>query len=168
MPSVGSLKVNLRGDEQVQAIMRTAPDILRDLMTAEVTDQTLALLDRVRTKASGSAIGVDKGKLLASIRPTIRVSKGAVRGKVRSSGVKYFGVVNFGGRLPARVIKAKKARALHMVATSGELFAAVVNHPAYNVGRHEIMYSSLDEIRPAADAALRQTVEVAVEKVKGR
>jgi hypothetical protein len=164
VPAIAQVKVNLRGDDVVRRIMQDAPDILRDVMVGEVTNQTLALLDRVRRKAGGDVIGVKTGKLLASIKPQVRASKNQVRGKVRASGTKYFGVVNFGGRLQARDIRPTKARALHMLATSAELFAAIVRHPAYEVGRHEVMYSSLDELRAGAVEALRAAVGMAAER----
>lgn len=168
MAPIGMVRANLKGDDVVRELMRTAPDILRDEETREVTDLTLALLGRIRAKAAGELIKVDTGKLASGFRPSVRVSKGTVRGRVRNSGVPYFGVINFGGELQARVIEAKIGRALRFMATEGELFAAMVHHPAYKVGRHEVMYSSLDEMRSDAQEGMRRAVDLAVERASKR
>lgn len=167
MASRAFIRANLKGDDVVQQLMRAAPDILRDEETRVVTDLTLALLGRIRAKASGEVIKVDTGKLESGFKPSVRVTKGTVRGRVRNTGVPYFGVINFGGELQARVIEAKNGRALHFMATSGELFAAMVHHPAYKVGRHEVMYSSRDEMADQAQAGIRGAVDVALERARG-
>lgn len=166
MARIGMVRASLKGDDVVRELMRTAPDILRDEETRVVTDLTLALLARIQGKASGEVIKVDTGKLASGFKASVRTTKGTVRGRIRNSGVPYFGVVNFGGELQARVIKAKNGRALHFMATSGELYAAMVNHPAYTVGKHEVMYSSLDEQRAGAQESMRGAVDIALERAK--
>jgi|GEM_PF-2587774 hypothetical protein len=129
------------------------PDVVKDALVGEVTLLTELLYGAVKEKAGGDVLKVITGTYLESFQEKVKVNPKSVVGQVFTKDPRA-GVLEWGGHTPPRVIAAKNVRALHFLATSGELFAAVVHHPGANIKPHSVLNATLQEQKDDIQARL--------------
>lgn len=145
------LKIELKGDSEIMARLDHAPATIRRELTKEVTALVLLLEGHIkRDKLSGQVLHVRSGDLRRSVHavlPVAQTSAGVVGRVAQSGDVKYGGIHEFGGRTPAHIIEASKAKALHFMMGGKEIFAKRVNHPGSQMPERSYMRSSLADLR---------------------
>src|SRR5579863_6402182 len=99
------------------------------------------LLGIVRGKASGDVLQEHTGEYVASIKSKTRVNPKSVSGQVYSSDPRA-GILEWGGRLPAREIVPSRVKALRFLASSGDIFAGLVHWPGAQIKPHSIFHST--------------------------
>lgn len=147
-------------DSRLRARLFAMPDRVRAALYRRVSALAVQLADRVRRKLSGEVLQVRTGRLRASIFEDVRQGKSSVEARVASSGdVKYAGIHEYGGTIPAHVVVPSKARALHWLAPSGaSVFATRASIPAVTMPERSFLRSSLAEMRAQIVEELTEAV----------
>jgi phage gpG-like protein len=118
-----------------------------------------ALLDKVRLdKLSGGVLNSRTGALAASISADVAATSDGVTASVSSSGVRYAGIQEYGGKTAAHEIVPTKGQALAFL-VGGELrFARRIMHPGSVIPERSYLRSSLDELGPEIEAQMSAAV----------
>jgi len=147
----------IRGDTELVTRLAALPDSIRRSLRAKTWELALRLEALVKAKLTNQVLHVLTGALRASIASEITEDATGVRGRVFSSGdVKYAAIHEFGGYIPPHDIYPSKARALHFVVGSKEIFAAHVRFPGADMPERSYLRSSLEDMRSEIVEGLRQ------------
>ena len=153
------LNVTLVGDRELVAKMTAMPSKVHASLLRKVTSLSLQLESKVKAALSGPVLKVQTGALRRSIFETVEDSPTKVVGKVASSGdVKYAGIHEFGGVIPAHDIVPSKAQALAFVLGGKQIFAKRVHIPDVTMPERSFLRSSLGEMAPQIETGLRDAV----------
>ena len=153
------LSVQLVGDRELVAKLQAMPARVHDALLKKVMTLALQLEAKVKQKLSGEVLNVRSGALRRSIFETIQDDPTTVVGKVASSGdVKYAGIHEFGGTIPAHEIVPNKAMALAFVIGGKQVFATRVEIPDVQMPQRSYLRSSLTEMEPQIVEGLREAV----------
>ena len=154
------LNIQMRGDQELMAKIDAAPNTVKRELTTTVTKLVLELENKIKSdKLSGQVLNVVSGDLRASVFAMLPVEDTGtgVVGTVRQSGdVKYGAIHEFGGKTPAHVIVATKAKALAFMWGGKQVFFKSVNHPGSVMPERSFMRSALGEMR---DEAIREMTD---------
>jgi hypothetical protein len=145
-------------DARVRVRLDAMPDALRTRLRSIVQTLDNELLSRVQSKTP-----VKTGKLLASFRGHVRSTKTKVSGTVTIDksikGERGIGaIIEAGATVPAHEILPNVKKALAFLGSAGQVFAAVVHHPADNIPAVHMLSSSLDEMSGEIVTELEDTV----------
>ncbi len=155
--------VRLEGDRELIQRLRSMPDRVRRSLLKKTYALAVQLADRVRRKLSGEVLNVRTGNLRASIFEDVEQTPTSVTGRVFSSGdVKYAGIHEYGGVIPAHVVVPVKAKALMFVVGGKTVFAARANIPDIQMPERSYLRSSLADMRPAIVEGLREAAREGV------
>lgn len=144
------------------------PPAVAEAVKNKVNELTLRLQHHiVADKLQGQVLHHRSGALGRSIQTKTYGSGNSFTGEVYSAGdVKYAGIHEFGGVIPAHDIFPKDAEALHFMMGGMEIFAKVVHMPDVTMPERSFMRSSLGdmaetivaEIKAAAMRGARQAM----------
>jgi phage gpG-like protein len=152
--------VELVGDKEIIQRLTAMPSAVKDSLRRKVNQLALNLESRVKDqKLSGQVLNVVTGALRRSIANEVNETSTSISAKVFSSGdVKYAAIHEYGGTIHIPEIVPDKAKALHFVIGSKDIFAMRV--AAHDVVMPERSYlrSSLDDMREAIVEGMRQVV----------
>ena len=129
------------------------PDTVKAALIPEANAIAAMLLGIVKEKAGGDVLQVHTGKYLESISSKVRVNPKSVSGQVFSKDPRA-GVLEWGGKLPPRDIRPSNVKALHFLASSGEVFAGLVRHPGAQIKPHSIFHSTYESEKSDIEARL--------------
>ena len=102
----------------------------------------------VQDKLSGQVLNKVTGHLQQSIQQEVTEQRDEVQGKVYSAGdVKYAGIHEFGGTIPAHDVYAKDAKCLAFVWQGKQAFFTHVHIPDVHMPERSFLRSSLEENR---------------------
>lgn len=142
------------------------PDRVRRALLKKISALAVQLADRVRRKLSGEVLNVRTGNLRASIFEDVQQTSTSVIGRVASSGdVKYAGIHEYGGTIPAHEVIPTKARALAFVMGGKQVFFRRVTIPDVQMPERSFLRSSLLEMK---SQIVEGIAEAAREGVKER
>ena len=155
--------VRLEGDREVIQRFKSMPERVRRALLKKTWALAIQLADRVRRKLSGEVLNVRSGALRASIFEDVSSDATSVIGKIASSGdVKYAGIHEYGGVIPAHEILPNKKKALMFVIGGKTVFAARVQMPDVTMPERSFLRSSLAELKPAIVEGLREAAREGV------
>lgn len=154
------LNVTLVGDRELVAKLTSMPEKVHGALLKKVSALALMLEAKVKNdKLSGGVLNVKTGALRRSIQETVEDGTTSVVGHVFSSGdVKYAGIHEFGGTIPAHEIVPNKAQALAFMIGGKQVFAASVNIPDVTMPERSFLRSSLAEMEPQIVEGLQEAV----------
>jgi HK97 gp10 family phage protein len=154
------LNVQLIGDRELIQKFEAMPSRVHDALLKKVTALALMLQAKVQSeKLSGQVLHVVTGALRRSIFQSVEDSSTKVIAKVASSGdVKYAGIHEFGGTIPAHEILPNKAKALAFLVGGKQVFAARVMMPAVQMPERSFLRSALTEMSDQIKDGLREAV----------
>jgi phage gpG-like protein len=153
------LNVTLVGDRELVAKFTAMPSKVHSALLKKVTVLALQLRTKVRDQLSGIVLNVKSGALRRSIFEMVEDSPTKVIGKVASSGdVKYAGIHEFGGVIPAHDIVPSKAAALAFIWNGKQVFFQRVHIPDVTMPERSFLRSSLGEMAPQITQGLRDAV----------
>jgi Bacteriophage HK97-gp10, putative tail-component len=137
------IEVDVKGlDEKLDRL----PDVVKAALLAEAGVLAGLLLAEVKAKASGDVLKVRTGKYLDSFQEKVKENAKSVVGQVFTKDPRA-GILEWGGREPARTIVPRNAKALYFLASSGQVFAAAVNWPGAQIAPHSVLHSTYLEER---------------------
>lgn len=159
------ISISLVGDRQLIARMASLPASVHASILAKVYELTLRLEARVKTqKLNGQVLNRKTGRLARSIGSKVEDNVTSVLGVVfQSADVPYGAIHEFGGKIPAHVIRPKKASVLRFFSKSGDkVFARSVNHPGAIMPERSYLRSSLRDMSTEISLGLKEAVFRAV------
>lgn len=139
------LNIQIIGDAELKAKLTAMPQKVAQSLYRKVTELALMLENYVKTqKLSGQVLQHRTGHLQQSIHSDSTASASSVVGRVFSAApMPYAAIHEFGGVIPAHIIRAKNALALHFMSGGKDVFAKYVNMPDVNMPARSYMRSSL-------------------------
>lgn len=153
------LNVSLVGDRELMAKLEAMPQRVHDALLKKVTLLALQLEAKVKQKLSGDVLNVRSGALRRSIFEAVADQLSSVIGKVASSGdVKYAGIHEFGGTIPAHEVLPDKAKALAFIVGGKQVFARRVQIPDVQMPERSYLRSALAEMAQEITEGLREAV----------
>jgi len=164
------ITVSVANADRVAAALAKAPDMVLDALRVKIDAQTVDLQAYVITqKLHGQVLHQRSSALAKSIqREEAAVSGDVVQGKVFSSGdVKYAGIHEYGGTIPAHDVVATKAQALAFVIDGKQMFAKSVHIPDVHMPERSFLRSSLAENREQIMHGLEKAAAAGVRKALG-
>ena len=151
------LNVQLVGDKALIAKLDAMPARVHGALLKKVTALGLQLEAKVKEALSGGVLNVRSGALRRSIFNRVDDSATAVTDTVASSGdIKYAGIHEFGGTIPAHDIVPSKAQALAFLFDGKLTFAKRVHIPDVQMPQRSYLRSSLAEMRDEIIDGLRE------------
>jgi phage gpG-like protein len=121
---------------------------VRGAIRRAIALDTDRVAELARGKLSGGVLHVRSGRLLASLRSSVRESPDFITGQVQAGrGVPYARIHEYGGRTKPHVIEARNALALRFTVGGKVVFARSVNHPGSLIPERSYLRSSLAELR---------------------
>lgn len=146
-------------DTAVRVRLTAMPGRVRASLYRKATALAVQLANLVRQKLSGQVLNVRTGNLRASIFEDVQQTSTAVTGKVGSSGdVKYAGIHEYGGTIPAHEIVPNKAQALAFIWQGKQQFFKRVQIPDVHMPERSYLRSSLSEMKQQIVEGLREAV----------
>ena len=141
------------------------PDAVKAALLSEANGIAAELLGAVQQKVGGGVLKVISGRYLASIQSQVKENPKSVTGKVFSSEP-YAAIDEWGGHVPPHKIAPKNVRALHFLATSAEVFAAIVHSPGATIGPHPAWHETyLEEKDDVAARLIAAGTQAATEAI---
>lgn len=157
------LNVTLVGDRELIAKLDAMPQRVHDALLKKVTALGLQLEAKVKEKLSGGVLNVRTGALRRSIFNRVDDGATSVTDTVASSGdVKYAGIHEFGGTIPAHDIVPNKAQALAFPFEGKQVFAKRVHIPDVQMPERSFLRSSLADMRQQITDGLREALQEGV------
>ena len=149
----------LTGDGQVLAgLVRAEGEAVRRVRETVVV-QTLKLSRHIKEqKLTGQVLKVRTGTLRRSIGHTIDDTGSAITGQV-STPVKYAPLHEFGGTVKARIVEAKRAKALRFQVGGKTVFAKRVSIPAVKFPERSFMRNALADLALETTRALQHAAD---------
>jgi len=139
------------------------PDEVKSALFVKARDLQHTLLSVVRARASGGLVNVKTGEYLRSIRGTTRQGKASVTSTIRSKSP-LASIIEHGANIGAHDILPNAAKALHFSGGAGDVFAAVVHHPAVILPPKPVIEGAFDEMKDQIVADLSSTARDAAKK----
>jgi phage gpG-like protein len=140
--------IQVDGQQEVVARFTSMPSKLHAALTKKIWTLAIELATRVRKKLSGEVLQVRTGALRASINEDVQTTTNSVVARVYSSGdVKYAGIHEFGGVIPAHDTVPNKAKALAFIMGGKQVFAKRVHIPDVHMPERSFLRSSLAEMK---------------------
>lgn len=160
------LTVSLVGDRELIQRLSAMPAAVKGALLRKVTELAFKLEAKIKgDKLSGQVLNVRTGALRASIANDVTETATTVSGRAFSSGdVKYAGIHEFGGKIPAHEILATKAQALAFAVGGKQVFARRVQIPDVTMPERSFMRSSLADMRGEIVEGLKQAAREGVAK----
>lgn len=152
------IKVNEGGvPERIGAL----PESVRKAILREEEEIGALLLGKMQAKASGGVVRIKSGKYLASFRSKVSSTQ---RGVSLTVGTKspLANILEYGAEILPHIIKPKGQRSLHFLATSGEVFAAIVHSPGATIAPHSVEHSTFLEEKDAVAERLTEAVAAVI------
>lgn len=159
------LNVTITGDAALIQKLNRMPDAVKRSLLRKVTALSFQLQALVKSKLTNRVLNVRTGALRDSIFRTVEQSSTGVIGKVASSGnVKYAAIHEFGGVIPAHVVKPKTASMLAFQIGGKTIFAKEVHIPAVRMPERSYMRSSLKDMSTQIREGLTEAVREGLKK----
>lgn len=154
-----TLSVKLVGGTELVEKLNGMPQRVHDLLVRKINTLALQLEAKVKANLSGEVLNVRSGALRRSIFETVEDDTTSVIGKVASSGdVKYAGIHEFGGTIPAHEIVPNKAKALAFIIGGKQVFATRVQIPAIQMPERSYLRSALTDMADEIKEGMREAV----------
>lgn len=150
-------------DSKAKLKFAVLPDATRSALFTASQGLEQALLFRARELASGGAVNVRSGAYLRSIRGTTRQGKNSVTATTRSNSP-LAAIIEHGAQIGAHDILPDTAQALHFGGSAGEVFAAIVHHPAVTLPARPVIEGAFDEMRDDIVSTLEDTARAAAKE----
>lgn len=158
------LTIQLEGDKELVAKLKTMPDKVRQALYAKCWTLSEMLNNYIiGSKLSGQVLNHKSGDLWRSIHHSAEQSDSAVSGRVLSEGVRYAAIHEFGGYIPAHVIEAKNGEALSFLFNGKQAFFKKVNWPGATMPERSYMRSALADKQPEIVEGLTQAVQQGIQ-----
>lgn len=149
--------------------MEELPDALVRRVEGAVGRMTLALSRTVLGKLSGAVLNNKTGKLAAAIRKgTYTVHEPArgrivgvvgVRGADKNTAIAA-GAQEYGASIAARIVEGKQAGKLKFQIGGKDLYRVRVKIPNVTIPERSFLRSSLEQLRPAIQAAINEAAQI--------
>jgi phage gpG-like protein len=141
------LSLSLEGLQALDAKLSGYPDALAASLGKASDLLASALVAKiVGDKLAGGVLQSGTGALAASISSEVISGSDGILATVRSSGVKYAAIQEFGGKTPAHEILPLKGQALAFIANGAQRFARSVQHPGSQIPERSYLRSSLSDM----------------------
>lgn len=151
------ISAEVRGSKELATKFDGMTAAVHASLLKKIYSLTIQLATRVRRKLTGEVLQVRSGNLRASIHEDVKDTPTEIIGRVFSSGdVKYAGIHEYGGVVPAHVVVPNKARALAFVVGGKQVFAMRANIPDVKMPERSYMRSSLVEMKSDIIAGLTE------------
>ena len=154
------ISVTVTGATEADILFEELPSELRDALATRLAAFTGQLWDKiVNEKLSGQALQMRSGRLARSIRSETTDDGETLEGIVFSDGsAPYARILEYGGRTRPHDILPVRAKALHFMASGGEVFARIVHHPGSTIAEHSFMRSALRELMPELGPGFQEAI----------
>lgn len=153
------LNITITGDTALIARLNRMPDAIQRSLLRKVTALTFQLQALVKSKLTNRVLNVRTGMLRDSIFRRVESTSTGVIGRVASSGnVKYAAIHEFGGVIPAHIVRPKTASVLAFQIGGKTVFAKEVHIPAVRMPERSYMRSSLRDMRTQIQEGLTEAV----------
>lgn len=158
----GSIRIVLTPPDLLQRL-RNAPAAVPRAIAQEMNLQNqLTIGHIVQRRMTGKGpfppsegrLGVKTGRLRGSLRATAAVVQGQTITSAIGTNVKYAGIHEFGGTIPAYVITARNKKSLRFVIGGKVLFRKSVNHPATEIPARAPIFRGIEDRAEQVGAAL--------------
>jgi hypothetical protein len=150
--SVKSSKVTVKFEQ--------LPDEIRGELRTTVDALDAELLSLTRSRAA-SLFKVRSGAYVASFRGSVRQSASRISGSVHSHA-RQAQIFEWGGTVPAHDILPDRAQALAFMMSAGQVFAAIVHHPAFSIAGEQVAHGALEDMQATIVSEISGTVREAV------